>query len=235
MLRDALAYATAVDPAYPTRIQGASETEIKALEKLCGRPLPAPYRGFLSLMGKKSGGLDFLADGSTDIDAVTRFYIEDAPTGEAEIPEDALVIGRNENSGILLLLKPIDAEEPEVWGATFAGPLGIYAGSLANMVSQTAFYRHRIGSYPQRVTLYQPGKIPSIMEKAKAIVSEAGYSPLPFSDAANGCFETEAASVQISDLAYLRRYVTIGFRDEKDVTPLIDKLSGEFQFKIMRH
>lgn len=233
MLSDALSYVATLDPSFPTRIEGAAETEIKALEKLCGRPLPAPYREFLSLMGKKSGGLEFLTEGSTHIAEVTRFYIEDA--GEAEIPEDAVVIGRNENSGILLLLKPIDAEDPEVLGATFAGPLGIYAGSLGNMISQTAFYRYRMGSYPHRLTLYQPGKIPSIMEKAKAIITGEGYSPLAFSDAANACFEGAAASVQISDLAYLRRYVTIGFREERAVAPLIDKLSGEFGFKLMRH
>jgi hypothetical protein len=235
MISDALNYVTSLDPAFPSRIQGATATEIQALEKLCGHPFPARYREFLSALGKKSGGLEFLAEGSTDVTAITRFYTEEAPTGEADIPKDALVIGQNEFSGILLLLKPIDAEEPQVLGASYAGPLGLYSESLSNMVSQTAFYRYRIGAYPQRVTLYQPVKIPSIMEKAKAIVAGEGFTALPFSDAAIGCFEAASASVNISDLAYLRRYVTIGFRDEGAVSPLIDKLTAEFQFKILRH
>lgn len=55
-LQEALEYISLLDPRFPDCIQGASDAEIGALEKLCGHSLPAPYREFLSLMSKKSGG-----------------------------------------------------------------------------------------------------------------------------------------------------------------------------------
>jgi hypothetical protein len=234
MLESAIEYLSKIRPGFPKEIRGATIEKIQLLEGAVGRRLPKSYVEFLSLMGEKTGTLHLTPECAMDIDSITELHRDEITTGQTVVPEDAIVIAAFGIAIPMLCLKPIDADDPAVYASDLTIH-GLYAQSLANMICHTAFYTYQLASYPNRITLHVPVKSPPIMEKSKEAVERHNYTAQAFSDTACSCFESENSAVGIKDMAFLGRMVTIGFREENEITPLIESLQKTFPFKILRH
>ena len=104
--------------AFRSSLKGCTDDEITALEAKYSLTLPASYRAYLSIMGRRSGRLlthDHYAASYEHVLNLTEDYSEDWDAGaHAELPEDALVIlGRLGDQ--FLMIRCLAPDDSPVW------------------------------------------------------------------------------------------------------------------------
>ncbi|RYZ43556.1 MAG: SMI1/KNR4 family protein [Myxococcaceae bacterium] len=95
MIQEFIALVERYEPDYSLKIQGASLEEIRHLEKLVGRGLPAGYHEFLARLGKEMGGVEEGVD--FRIESIIDFYTG----GEWVPPQDYILFGVQEDDPYL--------------------------------------------------------------------------------------------------------------------------------------
>ncbi len=84
--------ATSLDPAFPSRIEGASPDEVDRVQAAANVPLPADYRKYLDLMGRNDAGMITAPEElSTSASEIAAFYETDREQDEYVVPDGCLV------------------------------------------------------------------------------------------------------------------------------------------------
>ncbi len=79
--------ATSLDPAFPSRIEGASPDEVDRVQAAANVPLPADYRKYLDLMGRNDAGMITAPEElSTSASEIAAFYETDREQDEYVVP-----------------------------------------------------------------------------------------------------------------------------------------------------
>jgi len=137
-MNDLIEYASRFDPAFPSRIEGASAEEIERIERAAKVALPPDYRRYLELMGRNDDGLfgsDEFAHTAADI---AEFYEHDE-SEEYFFPDDCIAVGVGTLSPELLC---IERQPPHrVVETQGREKLRAWAASLRALLHRTAFIR----------------------------------------------------------------------------------------------
>lgn len=188
-------YVSSFEPAFPSKISGASPSEIKTLQALVRRALPALYVGYLSYMGHENGGLFLFEPGEkTDIQTIIDAY-QDLVRGEWNIPEDCILICEDIFPSQQLALRENGQAEATVWRIEGEWYGELYAASLERLLWRRAFMNYSLKSLAH----YGYWMIPKrqMLEAARNLASQMGFEKLWFSDDVVYCGEREDGMIAI--------------------------------------
>ena len=176
-------YATAWDPAFPTRIAGASEAQIRRLEAAANRPLPAVYREYLATMGRNDDGLFNDDEIEASIDHVLSLYENDHVTA----PSDCVVIGKGT---VDLDFFSIELAPPHrLWETVGERKTTLWADSFEGYFLQRIFMRRAYRGYAHS-TFLSSGRSDHKIASAEAFARDHHYERLSFSDIVTVCYES---------------------------------------------
>lgn len=183
-------YATRYHRAFSNQIQGATASEIEALQALVARRLPEFYRQFLSRMGRHDGGLDLGAGASTAIRDVIEYYSEIVRLGEQEValPPRCIVIGVSGLDVPELSLLHDNDHEPRVVSTSGRQIKHPIAASLERLLYRTAFIDFHSGAHANAVAYYA-NHAPEIWDRARTLAEGEGFQGEWFSDDWSFCGE----------------------------------------------
>jgi hypothetical protein len=189
-MRTFVDYAASFDPAFPSRIRGASPQEIADLEAEAGHPLPDAYRAFLSLMGHGADQLVGGAEVRTDVSELIEFYGENVASGEDQVPDDCIVIGVG---GVAVEQVLLEYNHP---GRVFEGDSGekhsLWADSLEKLLYKRVYMRYRPKQLPFS-GIFTSAVGDPMMDAALNAAILLGFAPQWFSDSISFCGEAPGA------------------------------------------
>lgn len=190
-----LEYVCSFDPAFASRIEGASADEIARVERAAG-PLPPDYRRFLALMGRRDDELAGM-DVMTSADDIAAYYDEVA-SGEHEVPEGLIVFAI---SGLSIEQLSFERKEPHrVFQVPRRGTTILWASSLRGFLYKQAFARSVMRRRAHAAVYVGEGQRPGL-HLAQGFVASLGLARQWFSDEVTLCYESDEESVAISQLA----------------------------------
>ena len=187
-----LEYAATVDPAFLSRIEGASPDEIDRLEAIVGAPLPRDYRRFLELMGRRDGGIVAGDDVDTAAADVIRFY------EKHDAPEGCIVFAVGEGGPVENAC--LAREEPHrVFELGDRAPGPLWAASLEGLLCHQLFFRAAARRHAHTTVIVTGDRTPRL-ELAARFVRTLDLQELWFSDEVAACYESERESVGIHQI-----------------------------------
>jgi len=192
-----IGYVSSFDQAFPFKIRGASPSEIKTLEALVGRSLPAQYLEYLSRMGHDNGGLFLFGPAEkTDIATMIDSYQYMVEERDPITPEDCILIAEDIFPSQQLALRENGEAEPTVWhnDGTWHGEL--YAASLQGLLWRRAFMHYQQPSLKNYGYWIVPPT--QMCEAAKSLANEMGFEQCWFSDEIVYCGQREDALLAIN-------------------------------------
>ena len=189
-----LEYLTRYDPAFPSRIEGASAEEIDRLERAANVPLPPDYRKYLELMGRKDD--DMLSGYETDhsVTDMLEFYEHDRDAEEYVVPADCLAIAVGTVS---LELVCIELAPPHRVIETWSGTKGdLWAASLRALFYKAAYLR---AAYRRRKhsLIFSGDANVERLPRARRFFEDLGFQRLWFSDDIESFYESAEDSVSV--------------------------------------
>lgn len=188
-------YVTAFNPAFPSRIRGATQEEIARLEQLAGPPLPSFYREYLERMGHGDDELIGRPEPITDITDVITFYEENVASGENPVPDGCIFIGVGgcctgnvvvERGAHGRVFDTDDGEKDILW-----------AESLENLLYHYAYMIYRPKQFPYDA-FYVNTDAKQVVASASMEAAQMGFKPLWFSDAITFCAERDDSVLILS-------------------------------------
>jgi hypothetical protein len=196
-MRAFLDYVHRFDPDFGARIRGADDAAIARLAALYGRPLPASYVAFLSVMGADLGGFRVLGDASADLVSVYERAAEivDDPFF-AELLDRCVVIGEQMFMGVDLCLDDRGEGEPRVVAADVEILFPV-AHSLRHLLMRQAFAIYAMRVYPHRGAW--AGHTDDPLDAHGRAAEALGFTALDFSDQQGWCGERPGARLRISN------------------------------------
>jgi hypothetical protein len=197
-------------PGFANRIQGASSEEVHRLEEHLRRPLPSPYKDFLSLMGKDLGGFE-TPHVDLRLERVQEFY----EVTEPRPPSRFIFIGAHDEDPYMdyyldcetpsgINCKVVRAEVPEqllkpekLW-CSFA--------SLEDMLFVWAFrsrlarlgHRRKFSPALQRNSQGIMAIPPGVFDGAERLAAQLGFQKLPHTTPLTLLFERGDAALYLS-------------------------------------
>lgn len=230
-------YIAQFDPKFkPT---AASTQQIRTLESMAGRPLPAAYRSFLEVMGT---GMDWLVIDHFDlnIDTVIDFY----RTGSWLSQTQYFRIGSATMPPMAhphLELVPYSDDPQEVICIPDYGPNSFrdelrrrmpYAGSLEEMICMPVFDMYELnGEDRTPVHLASDDKVPGGLEKAEAILTRAGLQPVWFSSPTGRAYWRQDGAAKAVQTYLGPLHVSVSFESDASARPVIEELVAELGVK----
>ncbi|TGO02265.1 hypothetical protein PN36_27820 [Candidatus Thiomargarita nelsonii] len=184
------------EPDFPSKIKGASDSEIMQFERLIGHPLPTFCRDYLSRMGHNHGGIDIgRNEAKTDIGTLIKYYEEYILPGEEEIPPESIVIAAH---GYLINQISLQGNEfePIVNFSDGEEIESLYAESLEKLLYQITYMKYHLKQFPFAASYVGSIKA-NRAEPAREIVLELGFEPRFFSDVVTLCADRKEASIWI--------------------------------------
>ena len=186
-MNDLVSYITEFDPAFPSRIEGATREELDQLEGLARRNLPSDYREFANLLGHRDGGLRIGNDSSTDVRELIAYYSDVRADGNWDdmIPENAVVIAYSgvRTPELCLELQPDGAR---VIYSQANEKLGPCADSVEKLAFRSAFSNFRRKRLPTSV-IYEATNDSITTATASSVAQRLGFAPEWFSDSVCQC------------------------------------------------
>jgi hypothetical protein len=182
-----LEYATSLDPTFPSRIEGATASEIDQLERAVAGPLPPDYRAYLELMGRRDdgiiGGDEFLTSATDLVD----YYETSVGSGDVRVPADCIVFGAGYASIEALYL---DREAPHGIFESDDGAKGtMWTPSLRVLLYQQAFMRAAARRHAHTTVLSGAHPAPR-QRRAERLLGDLELKRLWFSDETTLCYES---------------------------------------------
>jgi hypothetical protein len=193
---DLINFVSTYDPAFPTRIRGASPEEIAELERLAGLSLPPAYKNYLLRMGRNDGGFDVGGGSTTKIDALLEYYTESLDFDMEDIPPNCLVVAISGGGTFELSLEyGSDAGHPVLLtsGDTIKGLL---SESFEKLLFRHAFVKYRLGSFPSSA-IYWGDSNEESLKKATEVALNMSFERQWFSDRVSFCGEGGASAIVI--------------------------------------
>jgi hypothetical protein len=187
-----LRFAASYDASFPAAIEGATEDEIRELEALVGLPLPSDYRHYLSAMGRADGGIDLACDGTTTIADLIGYYRERV-VGAPYPPPPGCVVIRIGDLGCLCM--EASGAHRVVW-AVDHGIDRIFGASLTHVLHRQAFIKYELAQKPASA-FYIDGAVRDLVLPAAAVLRDAGFETLWFSDSEALCAVQGTTSVVV--------------------------------------
>lgn len=215
-------------PTFRDGIQGASAQEVQELKQLVPYPLPRVYEEFLLHLGHGDGGLHVAMDGTADISDILVLY-RDFKAGEADIPEQCVVIGTGRLvEDICLMLAP--GGEPTVVFTEGDKVIGLYAESLIKLLFRNAFTDFGVSSRPFQAfytaSFADLGRTNKLMQ-AQQVVCDLGFKEEWFSDGVSICLTRGDTLIAVIQLAGKGMGVLIGASQAGEVDRIVDALRNE--------
>ena len=191
-----IAYVSSFDPTFPLKVRGAKPTEIRILEELVGRPLPAQYVEYLSYMGHDNGGLFLFEPGEiTDITTIIESYQYMVDEADPITPKDCILIAEDIFPSQQLALRENGEAEPTVWRIEGEWYGELYAASFEGLLWRRSFEYFQLKSLKnQGYWIVPPAQM---CEAAKNLANEMGFQQLWFSDEIVYCGQREDALLVI--------------------------------------
>jgi hypothetical protein len=198
-----LEYTSRYDPAFPSRIEGASAEEIERLERAANVPLPRDYRRFLELMGRNDGGMFGGDETAHSVADMLEFYEHDRDAEDYIVPEDCIAIAVGT---ISLELVCMELAPPHRVLETWGGKKGdLWAASLRGHLYKGAY--HYGASRRRKHRLVFTGDMSKErLPRAERFCEDLGFQRLWFSDEIETCYESAEDSV----IAYKDEGYTFG-------------------------
>jgi hypothetical protein len=207
MIAELIKFASIYDPNYPKSVLGATESDLARLEHLFRPRLPAPYKEFLTQMGRSTGAIQ-IEDTTFTIDMVLRSYERRANLP----PSPFLFIGASSSEPPASFY--IDTREPDESSQTIVtADTGDEAveehhwplfPSLEEMLYVHAFrslrmshlpYARRLGSYLTRKGGATADEPSTTVEEVEHVLLTLKFRRLPCTSPLNPLFEREHAAV----------------------------------------
>ncbi|MFL5345327.1 MAG: SMI1/KNR4 family protein [Hyalangium sp.] len=212
-MRELMEYIRQYDPAFSSRVEGASQEEVARLEQLVGQPLPARYKQFLRTLGRSMGDLQ-AEDTDFRIERVLKFY----ENSKRRPPARYILIGAQvADTYDQYLLDRAAASGEEDCAVVQADPAEPFTStdyihtlypSLQDMLFVLAFSTKRMAMLPHRrdflPSLVDSGKgrlriVPSgLLDSLEGILGRLGFQKLPYTSALNPLFERGDAALYAS-------------------------------------
>ena len=219
-MKDLISYVSAFDPAFASRIEGATTNEIDQLEGLARRKLPSDYREFASLLGHEDGGLQIGSESSTDIRELIGYYADVQADGNFNdmIPENCVVIAY---SGILTPELSLDFSGSDVRVIYSQGhqKLAPCADSLTKLAFRSAFSNFR-----RQLTLtsliYEATSDAVSVAFAGGVARQLGFTPEWFSDSVCECHTKGDTLLLFERFRERPLWLRLSSRDEEELAEL---------------
>lgn len=224
----AIAYCAVLDPAFASRIEGASGERIGEVEDLAGHPLTKEHRAYLRRLGTSTGGLDF---GPYDSSAARLERVFAATYGKPEPGFELFAVGVSEPHEDIYLVRRDDVCVLEllstrmgVTHATLAGDQGrTVAGSIAELMCRSMLWQAVVARMPWRRTLALPLAAgpqppePPMLAGFDAVAAELRLPLLWFSSTTARVAATDTMVAIARQGPSLRLLVTVAGDDEAAV------------------
>ena len=220
-------YAASFDPAFASRIEGASSAEIEELERVAGGTFPSDYRAFLELMGRRDDAILGQDDIATSATTLTEFYKEDVVPGHASVPPGFVVFAI---SGISIGRLFVDRNPPHpVYKSAAIEPGTFWAASFRGLLYQQMF--SRAGRRNHTKVLFSVDRAPRLSD-AERLLDAHGFERLWFSDEATLCYESDDDKIMIRQIAGRNAKLQVSTKWLFRLWRLVWRLSRELHFPL---
>jgi hypothetical protein len=236
-MNDVVDYLTEFDPGFPTKIKPATREEIVAFEEYTGYQLPPEYRSFLRLMGRSTGGIPLLNDGTSDIRKLLHFYNDVTAEDDQPAPMHYFVIAI---AGTLIpevYLKACAASCCQVGCGEDPGNWGRIADSLRNRLFQSAFLHVNMESAHPRFahtlrfsTKGKRRRLQAIAEHLKRL----DMKMLDCTDTYNVCGEREDAAVVAQHWEHGNCWVCVAASVQQKAKTIGNSLAHAFGLQLVK-
>lgn len=187
-MEEFIEFATAIDAAFRSRIEGASAEEIQRIGRFAGVPLPLDYRLFLEWMGHEDDGIVASGELDTSAAAIIGFH----ENKEGVVPPDSIVLGLG-NASIEMVC--IDVAPPHRVWETFGGKrTALWAGSLRGMLYKNMFMRATFRGYAHVLNLSTGQREPRL-QRCATFARDLGMERLWFSDDVTVCYASHDEAI----------------------------------------
>jgi hypothetical protein len=233
-MHELIKYIGNYDHDFPKRIEGASPQEIANLRAMTGLELTQDYKAFLKLMGRSTGGVPLINDGTSDIRQILHYYAEMKEEEVSPAPPDCLTIAIAGTLIAEVYLKACETAECDVaWGED-PGNWGIMAQSLRNRLFHSAFlYVNAESPHPRfrhLLRFSRKGK----RRRLKAIAKEIaclGLKQLDYSDNYNICAERDDAAVVVQHWENSSCWLVVAASSQHYAADIGNTLAADFDLK----
>jgi hypothetical protein len=218
-------YATALDPSWPQRTQGASEDQRAALRRYVGAPLPGLYDAFLARLGENTGGVRFCGDTSTRAVDVLGYYAEASAQEPSWIPADSIVIGVGGVALQEVSLHPASVPIPPVVLSDGDTINQTYAESFAHLLYRMAFREFSVRRARMRAG-YASRELKPRNDALSQAVEEMGFERQWFADdiSYNAVFQNlKVSSFQVAEQPFA---MMVAGPDEASVLSVGDRIAA---------
>ena len=192
-------YAASFDPSFPGQIVGVSRAEMLQLERCAGISLPDAYYGYVSRMGRASGKVELVTDGSTAFSDVLRQYEQTIRSGAERLSDRCVVLAVGELAYQFIC---VDLSEPPDAPVRFTANerrLRLISESLEKLLYRHVFYQVGLPRMAHCGFFFEGTKQPSV-DRYAADFEGRRFERKWFSDSVAFCGERDDARVYVEQI-----------------------------------
>jgi hypothetical protein len=224
------------DKTFPSRIKGATPNEITKFKLITGCELPPDYRAFLRAMGRSTGGVPLLNDGTSDICQLIEYYRAVRQEQEEPAPDGCLAIAIMGKSIPEVYLKMNGAEAGEICWGEDPGNWGAMARSLYDRLFQAAFLYIYMDStrpvFTHASRYFSKKSIP--LERVARYVRDLGFSIAEWSDRFNLCADRKDAVIAAQQWEQGTLSLVVAAQSDSEAVTIGHELAEAFELRMSK-